>query len=233
MSTNAGTVAGNGADPPDDFIQRGRGRPRDEEARSRILMAALQLLEEGFLNTTTEAIAERAGASKATIYRWWPNKAAVLIEALREQVALENPFPDTGDLRGDIHEQLRKFIELLTSRRGRIFQAFIAAAQSDPEVAEAFRSVWIRPRREEAQRVLRKHTNFDPEVAMDLLYGPIYFRLLLGHAPLTPEFAAATADAVLHAFDIAGEGLQPVSPVNKSNAGTRSGLTPQPNRNAS
>lgn len=192
----------------EEAVQRGRGRPRDEEARTRILSSALELLEEvGFLNTTTEAIAERACASKATIYRWWPNKAAVLIEALREQVAQENPFPDTGDLRRDVQEQIRKFIELLISRRGRIFRAFIAAAQSDEEVAEAFRSVWIRPRREEAQRVLRKHiaagrlakgTNL--EVAMDLLYGPIYFRLLLGHAPLTREFGEETADAVLQAF---------------------------------
>ncbi len=192
----------------EDTSQRGRGRPRDEDARSRILISSLEVLEEvGFLNTTTEAIAERAGASKATIYRWWPNKAAVLIEALREEVAQENPFPDSGDLRQDVHDQLRKFVELLTSRRGRIFQAFIAASQSDPEVAEAFRSVWIRPRREEAQRVLRKHiaagrlaADTDLEVAMDLLYGPIYFRLLLGHAPLTMEFAAATANAVLRSF---------------------------------
>ncbi len=79
---------------------RGRGRPRDEVARSRILEAALEVLElHGFSNATCDAIAERAGASKATIYRWWPNKAAVLIEALREAVALELPFPDTGDVR--------------------------------------------------------------------------------------------------------------------------------------
>lgn len=203
MAVKTGTLAG-----VDELSQRGRGRPRDEDARSRILSSALEVLEEvGFLNTTTEAIADRAGASKATIYRWWPNKAAVLIEALREQVAHENPFPDTGDLYRDVHDQLRKFVELLMSPRGRIFQGFIAAAQSDPEVAEALRSVWIRPRREEAQRVLRGHiaagrlaSDTDLEVAMDLLYGPIYFRLLVEHAPLTVEFAAASADAMLRAF---------------------------------
>ena len=65
-------------------FQRGRGRPRDEEARNRILASALALLEDlGFSNVTMDAIAERAAASKATIYRWWPNKAAVLVEALR------------------------------------------------------------------------------------------------------------------------------------------------------
>jgi len=189
----------------DDLGQRGRGRPRDEVARARILESALELLEEvGFPATTTDAIAERAGASKATIYRWWPNKAAVLIEALREEVAQELPFPETGNLEDDVHAQLQKFIQLLTSRRGRIFKAFIAAAQSDPDFAEAFRSVWIRPRREEAKRVLERHkqegtlaTETDLEIVMDLLYGPIYFRLMAGHAPLTPEFATATANTAL------------------------------------
>src|SRR5438309_8399521 len=120
----------------DEVSQRGRGRPRDEYARQRILESALALVEEvGFANTTTDAIAEKAGASKATIYRWWPNKAAVLLEALREAVAQELPFPDTGNLREDIRVQLRNFVKLLTGRRGRVFKAFVAAAQSDPEVA--------------------------------------------------------------------------------------------------
>jgi AcrR family transcriptional regulator len=188
--------------------QRGRGRPRDGVARTRILESALEVLEQvGFVNTTTDAIAERAGASKATIYRWWPNKAAVLIEALREQVAQENPFPDTGDLYRDIHEQLQNFIALLTGGRGGIFKAFIAAAQSDPDFAEALRSVWIRPRREQAQQVLRKHMaagrlpkDTDLEVVMDLIYGPIYFRLLAGHAPLTPELGRGIANMALESI---------------------------------
>jgi AcrR family transcriptional regulator len=184
---------------------RSRGRPRDEVARRRILEAALALVEEvGFANTTTDAIAERAGASKATIYRWWSNKAAVLIAALREQVAHELPFPDTGDLRQDIEIQLQNFIKLLTSRRGGLFKAFIAAAQSDAEVAEAFRAFWIQPRRTEAGNTLRQHqkrhamkTSVEPGAVLDLIYGPIYFRLLAGHAPLTPEFARQIAEMAL------------------------------------
>ncbi len=182
-----------------------RGRPRDEVARARILKAALELLEEmGFSSTTSDAIAERAGASKATIYRWWPNKAAVLIEALREAVAQELPFPDTGDLRQDVRLQLRNFIKLLTGRWGRIFKAFIAAAQSDAEVAEAFRSAWIKPRRAQAMAVLERHrqkgrlaADTDLELTLDLLYGPLYFRLLAGHGPLTANFAEAIAELAL------------------------------------
>lgn len=181
-----------------------RGRPRDEVARKRILEAALELVEaQGFANTTTDAIAERAGASKATIYRWWPNKAAVLIEALREAVAQETPFPKTGTLREDIRMQLRNFVKLLTGRRGRIFKAFVAAAQNDPEVAETFRRVWMGPRRTAAKAALERHRgrelrdDADLELLMDALYGPVYFLLLAGHRALTEKFADSLALVVL------------------------------------
>jgi AcrR family transcriptional regulator len=188
----------------EELAPRGRGRPRDEIARTRILDAALELLEEqGFANTTADAIAERAGASKATIYRWWPNKSAVLIEALREAVTQELPFPDTGDVRQDICLQLRNFIKLLTGRHGRIFNAFVAAAQSDAEVGEAFRSVWVRPRRADVAARLERYRgrslrdDVDLNLVMDTLYGPLYFRLLVGHAPLSESYTDALADLVL------------------------------------
>ncbi len=184
---------------------RGRGRPRDEVARSRILEAALELLEElGFASATTDAIAERAGASKATIYRWWPNKEAVLMEALRKAVAQENPLPDTGNLRDDIRLQLENFITLLTGQRGRIFKAFIAAAQSDAEVAAVFRSVWIQPSRATTEAVLIRHqksggvaADLDLDLVSDLLYGALYLRLLVGHGTLTAGYAKAIADLAL------------------------------------
>src|SRR5579884_3541791 len=151
---------------------KARGRPRDEVARARILKAALQVTEEaGFADTTCDAIAERAGASKATIYRWWPNKAAVLIEALREAVAQELPFPDTGDLHEDLRLQLRNFVKLLTGPRGRTFKAFIAAAQTDAEVADAFRTVWLKPRRATTKLLLERHKDqgrLPPETDLDL-----------------------------------------------------------------
>lgn len=191
-------------DQAEEVNQRARGRPRDEMARKRILEAALELVEDlGLASTTTDAIAERAGASKATIYRWWPNKAAVLMEALREAVAQETPFPNTGSLREDIRIQLRNFIKLLTGRRGRVFKAFVAAAQNDPEVAETFRTVWMVPRRIDAKAGLERHRgrelreDADLELVMDALYGPLYFRLLAGHRPLTEKFTDALADVVL------------------------------------
>ncbi len=192
----------------EELAQRGRGRPRDEDARERILQAALEILEDTcFVNATADAIAERAGASKATIYRWWPNKAAVFIEALREATALELPFPDTGDLDQDVRLQLQNFVRLLTGRRGRAFKAFIAAAQSDPGVAAAFRELWIEPRRAQAKAVLARHqqeghlpAETDLEVFIDSVYGPFYFRLMMGHRPLTPDFADSIADLALQSL---------------------------------
>ncbi len=178
----------------DDAI-RGRGRPRDEEARGRILGASLEALEElGYPGVTCEAIAERAGASKATIYRWWPHKEAVMLEALREAVAQELPFPDTGILKEDIRIQLQNFVKLLNTSRGRVFKGMIAAGQSDPKVADAFLSIWVLPRREFARRGIERYKKqlrrgVDMEVVMDALYGPLYYRLLIGHEPLTAEFA--------------------------------------------
>ena len=192
-------------EPIDESTVRGRGRPRDEDARARILQAAIAILESTcFTNATVDAIAERAGASKATIYRWWPNKEAVFIEALREVTAQELPFPDTGDLRQDIRQQLQNFVKLLTGRRGRTFKAFMAAAQSDPEVAEAFRNLWIEPRRAQTKSVLERHQRqgrmsrtVDLECFIDLLYGPFYLRLMAGHRPLTAALADAVAEMAL------------------------------------
>jgi AcrR family transcriptional regulator len=176
---------------------RGRGRPRSEVSRQRILEAALETLQiSGFTCSTTDSIAERAGASKATIYRWWPTKASLLAEALREAVAEEVPFPETGDLASDIESQLQNFIALLNGRLGRAFKAFVGAAQSDPEVAAAFLEEWVKPRRKEAKTVLEHYQRsgkiapeVDLDMVLDLLYGPLYFRLLSGHGTLTPDYA--------------------------------------------
>lgn len=181
---------------------RGPGRPRDEEARQRILDASLVALEElGYPGVTCEAIAERAGASKATIYRWWPHKEAVMLEALREAVAQELPFPDSGSLKEDLRIQLHNFIKLLKTPRGRVFKGMISAAQSDSKVAEAFLSIWVLPRREFARRGIERYESelrqgVDLEAVLDAVYGPLYYRLLIGHQPLTPKFADQLVELV-------------------------------------
>jgi AcrR family transcriptional regulator len=175
---------------------RGRGRPRCEDARKKILNAAMRLLQErSFSEITIDAIADEAGAGKATIYRWWQNKAAVLIEAFREAVAAELPFPQTGVLEEDLRLYLRQFAQLVRGKRGRIFSGMIAAAQRDPQVAEAFREMWIKPRRAGTKAVLERHREageLSPDVDLDcvieVLFGPLYYRLLFSWGRLDEAY---------------------------------------------
>ena len=140
-------------------VVKGPGRPRDEEVRKRILDSAAQLLQDlCYDDITVDAIAVASGAGKATIYRWWPNKAAVLIEAFRERIAREIPFPDSGDFRQDVRQLLQNFTEIIyRGRRGKVFRAFIAGAQADPEIAKAYRESWIAPRRAEARKIFERY----------------------------------------------------------------------------
>jgi AcrR family transcriptional regulator len=189
----------------DEAAPKQPGRPRDAAARQKILDSALEILqEEGFSKVTCEMIRVRAGVSKATVYRWWPNKAAVMMEAFREAVAPEVPFSSTGSLENDIRAQLGKFVRMLKGPRGRILMAIVAAAQSDPVVAAALTDYWIKPRRAEAKAALsgnpqwkKSHIGVDPELVLDVLYGPLYFRLLIG-LPLSDEYARSLADLVLN-----------------------------------
>jgi AcrR family transcriptional regulator len=177
-------------------VARGRGRPRDEDVRRKILNSAAYLLESrSFAEITVDAIAEHAGAGKATVYRWWPNKAAVLIEAFRVAVARDLPFPNSGSLTEDLRQQLLQFGEIISGNRGRAFSGFIAAAQTDPDVAEAFRRMWIAPRRAETKKALEQYRlsghvspEADLDAAIEMLFGPLYYRLLFTWGPVNESY---------------------------------------------
>ena len=134
----------------------GRGRTRDEDARDRILEAAFRLVgEEGPARVRIDAIAEAAGVGKQTIYRWWPTKTAVVMEALVTQTMAETPFPDTGDARADLRVHLRSVIRVFRSPTGCVIRELVAEAQGDPAVAEEFRARFWQPRRELSTACLR------------------------------------------------------------------------------
>jgi AcrR family transcriptional regulator len=189
-----------------------RGRPRSEKARKAILAAAAELLlARGLSAVSMDAVAERAGVSKATIYRWWPTKETLALDALYTEWAPAHPSPrDTGSLRGDLLALLRPWARLTSSRPyGRVIAALITEAQTDPVFAAEYRQRVVEPRRDQARAVFRRaiergeippDTNI--EVALDLLYGPLYHRLLHGHAPLNDRF---TQDVI----DMALSGIQP------------------------
>ena len=164
--------------------------------------------EVAFAQVTAEAIAERAGTSKATLYRWWPNKAAVVIEAFREAIAPELPLRDTGSLRDDLTTQVRNFARVLSGRGGRMLRSFVVAARSDPEMAVAFRSIWSDPRREEAKQMLRKkqasgqlRKTADLDLVLDVLYGPMYYRFLVKNEVPSQRYAEALAGLAIEGLE--------------------------------
>ena len=189
-----------------------RGRPRSERARKAILEAAAELLlARGLSAVSMDAVAERAGVSKATIYRWWPTKETLALDALyAEWAATGLQSRDTGSLRGDLLSLLRPWARLAGSRPyGRVVAALLTEAQTDPVFATEYRQRFVEPRREQGREIFRRAigrgeipAGTKVEVALDLLYGSMYHRLLHGHAPLSDRFVRDVVNTVL-------EGVRP------------------------
>jgi AcrR family transcriptional regulator len=184
---------------------RGPGRPRSESARRAILTAARQLVErEGYGRVTIEAIAARAGVSKQTIYRWWPNKAVLVLETLNEAAAAIAPAPDTGSLRADLRLFLRRTVEGAAGGNGRLLAALMAEAQLDETFGAAFRDEFLAARREvlrgllaraRSRGELARSTNID--FLVELVFATVWYRVLTHHAPLDRRFAERLCKTLL------------------------------------
>ncbi len=184
------------------------GRPRSERSRRAIITAAGELLEEqGLRAMTVEGVAQRAGVSKKTIYRWWPRKGVLALDAFYDDwsSAPEELMPDTGTLMGDLRLRARATVKLMTSERlGPTFAALLVEAQNDPALADAFREHVLEPLREQARAIFGRaiargelRPDTDVEVAIDLFQGPLFLRLLYTHSPLDEAFADAIAEMAL------------------------------------
>jgi AcrR family transcriptional regulator len=154
-----------------------------------------------------DAVAEHAGVSKATIYRWWPTKETLALDALYTEWAERSPaVRDTGSLRGDLLALLRPWARLVRSRPyARVIGTFITEAHSDPTFAAEYRARLVTPRRDKARALFERaarrgelRPGVDVEVALDLLYGALYHRLLHGHAPLSDRFVVDVVEMTLH-----------------------------------
>jgi AcrR family transcriptional regulator len=185
--------------------KRAPGRPRSEQARQSILRSTLKLLaKRGFSELTIEAVAAHAGVAKATVYRWWPDKAALIADAFASSTTSKLHFPDTGSVRTDMSQQMRQLVKIFRSRRGRIVSAMLGAGQSDSSLIAAFRERFLKPRRQEAYATLRRgirrgelRNNVDMDLLLDSLYGPIYMRFLIRHDRLTSDFVEGLCDLSL------------------------------------
>jgi AcrR family transcriptional regulator len=177
--------------------KRQPGRPRSKEAQRAILSSTLRLLQKAsFAELAIEAIAADASVGKATVYRWWPSKAALVADAFSASADKELRFPDTGSVYRDMSLQMRRLIRIFRSPRGRVVAALLAGGQSDPELIAAFRDRFLWPRRKQAYKTLERGIRrgelargIDLDLALDSLYGPIYMRFLIRHDDLLEGFA--------------------------------------------
>jgi AcrR family transcriptional regulator len=169
------------------------GRKRSQESRLAILSAAMELVAEvGFGSLTIEGIAARAGTGKQTVYRWWPSKADVLLDALATQADLRIPIPDAGSYAADLHEFLTATFELGRQQQVvQVLRVLMAQAQIDEAFGERFRAEFLARRRDALAVIVdRARERGDlpasppPALLADIVFGVIWYRVLAGHRPL-------------------------------------------------
>jgi AcrR family transcriptional regulator len=172
---------------------RARGRPRSDAARKAILRAARELIEElGPAALTMEGIAARAGVGKPTIYRWWPDRHSVAMAALMENEPFTAAARRGRSALDSLQRQLRSVVSLFATPVGRNVATMIASADHDSEISKAFRNHFVLARREEGRAFLEQaiaaaeiRPDANVEIVLDMLYGAVFFRLLMGHGKLT------------------------------------------------
>jgi AcrR family transcriptional regulator len=183
-----------------------RGR-RGEAVRAVILDAACALLRERpDHEVTLERIAERAGASKATVYRHWPSRPALLVDALH-RVPRPRALPDTGSLRGDLVALVRRDASLLRGRtgNGRALRNLAWSLDRDERVREAVRERLLAPRAEALRALVARArergeasaAGLEPDLVWDVIWGPLLLRLFLTGEPLPAERCEAVVDLIL------------------------------------
>jgi len=180
---------------------RARGRPRSEERRDAVLKATMELMQEDDpRRASIDRISARSGVSKATIYKWWPNRTAVAIDAFLHQMMTDAPVPNTGSAAEDFRLTLRGIMRFYTSPFGSIYAQLVGESQFYPTERERIRTHQVNVRRAAVTKIWDRGVdrgeldpNLDPEVALDLIFGPAMYRMATGHAGLTP----ADADAIV------------------------------------
>ncbi|MER5862717.1 TetR/AcrR family transcriptional regulator [Kitasatospora sp. NPDC002040] len=185
---------------------------RSERSRQAILTAAAELVTElGYAKLTIEAVAARAGVGKQTIYRWWPSKGAVVFDALLAGNASEAgglALPDTGDVAADLRTLLRGTVDELASPfLGGAGRALAAEVLTDPKLLGEYRERLLDPLLEVTRERLRSAgaagqlaADTDPDLAVELLYGPLYYRWLHGLGPLDHAYADRLVELALRAL---------------------------------
>lgn len=182
------------------------GRPRSERARRAVLDAACRLfVEGGYPAATIEGIAARSGVAKTTIYRWWPNRPALVVDLLLQIAAEAAPPPDAGkDPIRALRSELHRVAEAMDALPGRLLRSLVGEAQNDPEVRDALLRGLFKPRRRATAEVIRRaqasgalRRGIPPLVAVDLLFGPLFYKKFVRQEPVTRGFVRQVFEGAL------------------------------------
>jgi AcrR family transcriptional regulator len=173
-----------------------RGRPRSEHVEGTVLAAARALIEEGgYPAATIEAIAARAGVAKTTIYRRWPNRATLVVDLLMRIATEAVPIPTGRDPRAALRTEMRGVASVADAMPGRLLTSLLGEAQHDPEVRAAIVDGVFHPRTEASGRAIKRaqaegtiRPDLPPHVGVDLLFGPIFYRMFVRHEPPNEAF---------------------------------------------
>ena len=187
MATNAKDKAGTPAP---------RGRRRSEHVGRAVLEATRALIDEGgYSAATIEAISARSGVAKTSIYRRWPNRATIVVDLLMRIATEAVPIPTGRDPKRAIRTEMKGVAEVEDQLPGQLLRALLGEAQRDPEVATALIDGVFHPRSEATSRAVRRaqsegslREDIPPLLAVDLLMGPIFYRMLVRHQPLNDTY---------------------------------------------
>jgi AcrR family transcriptional regulator len=184
-----------------------RGRPRSAAAASHdtILRAVYDLLhEKSVRDLTIEGVARRAGVGKPTIYKWWPSKAALVMAMLDEHIAEDLPAPGARNAEEAIRSLVRQLIRRFNGFAGKVAAEILAEGQSEPSVLQEYRDRYLSKRRACATEVIERaqasgefRKDIDPQVLIDMIFGPIYYRRLVRHQKLDERFGDELVDHII------------------------------------
>ena len=183
------------------------GRPRSHAAQSHtaIMEAVYALLQEKSVrDLTIEEVAKRAGVSKPTIYKWWPTKAALVMALLHERIAAKPETLETRTAEQALRWRVRRLIAAFNGLFGKVMADMIGEGQNEPSILKELFAQHIGQRRagalsevERGKAVGELAADVDPELLVDAIFAPIYFRLLVRNAPLTEAYGEALVSQVL------------------------------------
>ena len=184
-----------------------RGRPPRTQAVShtRILDAVVRLIREKPLDEVSiEEIAQRAGVGKPTIYKWWPNKSMLVLDTFKERIVPSFPVESTVTAEEALRRQAKELVHVLNGLFGTVSAQIIAQGQSDPAVLHEYRERYVRMRRDLTIPVIERGyatgeftQRVEPQLLIDMIYGPIYYRLLVKYRPLNQDFIDELLDHVM------------------------------------